>query len=216
MLAVDLAAPPSLSVAFADYRAHQTLALVDADGFDPRVDSVDEDPPVVGGADAWDAERIQRRHRLGKAGVVTMLAGVGATTVGAVVLFGSALVALGGEPAAAGAVTGAVLVIGGGVATLTGEVMLFTGGIGAARLLGESTTVGWVGVGLVAGALVLNGVSLGTGVEEISLLAPGMSIAGLVCGAVQLGQAGRAGREAGVISLMIAPSPNGVRVGGMF
>ena len=214
-LAIDFDAPPSLAMGFADYHAHETLALVDADGFDPRVDSLEE--VDVGGGAGFDAERIQRRHRLGKVGVTVMIVGASAAAVGGAVAFGSAVLAVtSGGGIAVGGVVGGVLLIGlGGAAFTVGEIMMFTGGIGASSLLGESTTVGWVGVGLIAGGFVLNVV--GAGIDPtISTLGSAAGIAGLVCGAVQLGQAGRAGREAGVISLLIAPTPNGVRIGGVF
>lgn len=210
MLAIDFDAPPSLSVAFADYRAHDTLALVQTDGFNPRIDNVDEEVPVVGGGSSLDADRIQRRHRLGKAGVTVMIIGASATVVGV----GVAVV--GGAGGNLGLATlGLGLAVGGGIAFTVGEVMMFTGGIGAASLLGESTTVGWVGVGLIAGGYVLNVV--GPRIDpSLSGIGGALGIAGLVCGAVQLGQAGRAGRDAGVISWHVAPMDNGLRIGGTF
>ncbi len=49
MLALDLDAAPSLSSAFADYHVHETLSLLQVVGEEPRVDS-DQDGPVVVGA----------------------------------------------------------------------------------------------------------------------------------------------------------------------
>ena len=215
MLAIDFDAPPSLAVGFADYHAHETLALVDVDGFDPRVDNLEE--VDVGGGAGLDADRIQRRHRLGKAGVTVMIVGASTAAVGTVVFVVGLGAAIGGGGAGwGGAALGGVALIGlGGVAFTVGEILMFTGGIGASSLLGESTTVGWVGVGLVAGGFLLNVV--GPSIDpSIGYLGSAAGIAGLVCGAVQLGQAGRAGRDAGVISLLIAPTPNGVRIGGVF
>lgn len=216
MLAVlhDIDTAPQLATAFGDYRTHQVMAYTHED---PRLVAVDA--PVSDAGGSLDAERIARRHQLGKTGVVLMVAGTGAAAVGAIMAFGGAIALLndGGSTGAAAVTTGGVvLVLGGAVAGTVGEVMMFTGGIGASQLLGIPTTVGWTGVGLIAGGFVVGVVGSGAGSPELSTVGSLMSLGGFVCGAVQLGQSGRAGREANVLSWHLVPTPHGMGIAGNF
>jgi hypothetical protein len=199
---------PSIAASFADFRTHEVISIVQAAG--PR--TVETTAPAGGSTPTPDAERIERRHKLGKAGVITMLVGLGVDVVGTGVLVATAASTLDGEVSDSafigGALGGTALLFVGAVTSTVGEVMLFTGGIGASSLLDIPTTVGWIGVALSAGGLVVDFIQPVAGAA--------LSVGGLVCGAVQLGQSGRAGREAGVLTLNVLPSTHGIRLAGTF
>jgi hypothetical protein len=101
-----------------------------------------------------------------------------------------------------------VLYLTGVVGETVGEILMFDGGIGASKVLGLNTTAGWVGVGLAIASLPVSWFNSAGG----SVL----SVAGFVCGAVQLGQSGEAGRDQGLIGLRVLPMRDGVRVVGAF
>ena len=206
-----LDAPPSLSAAFADYRTHDLLAVLSGSGEPHPGELVTVDGLEPAGS-GFDDERIVRRHRVGKAGVILTVIGYPVAAIGAVTTLVGAL----GDSSDT-VVGGFVLVIGGTGMAIAGPIMLFTGGIGAANLLGESTKVGWVGVGLLVGAFPFSVLTSGIGNGEVAVLGGlGIALGGLVCGAVQLGQAGSAGRRAGAISVHMLPDPRGLRLVGTF
>lgn len=208
-VAPDFEAPPSISAAYADYRTHQFLDTADDETAGGSADPDVDEPTASRISPASDVgERFKRRHGLGKAGVIVYTTGVVVQTVGVVVVVASALDSTPQTGNVGAAVGGVGLVVLGGVTSVVGEVMLFTGGIGASQLVGKSPVVGWVGVGLAAASIPLNFVD-----PTVAGLA---GLGGLVCGAVQLGQAGNAGRAAGLISLRVAPTPNGFLVAGAF
>jgi hypothetical protein len=160
-----------------------------------------------------DPALVRRRHQLGKAGVITMAAGAGAVA-GGLVLALSVPTLTDGDVLAGGslAITGVFVAGLGGVAIVTGEVLLFVGGIGASSALGEPTTTGWVGVGLAIGAVGISAItpqSRGMGVIGFAA-----SVGGIVCGAVELSEAGRAGRAAGSLSLV--PTGRGLALAGTY
>lgn len=193
MLVLD--SPPSLSNAFADYRGRHGLTM---------------EEPDTGGSSAAD-DRVQKPHRIGKAGPIVMLAGVGTSAVSAVVIHFQINAHDGGLPLVS---TGFFLA--GGAAVVVGEVMLLAGGIGAAELLGRPATWGGVGAGLVTGGLVSGVLALQLESTELALVGAGLGLGGIACGAIQLAQVGSAARDAGVISLLITPARNGVRLAGVF
>lgn len=196
-----------------------TPQLADAYAHEATADPVDSAPATD---PRWAlSERFERRHRLGKTGVGVMLGGIGVATVGTVVLTVE-LVHCFDVGVCGGAMAGVGLIVAGGIGATVGEVMMFTGGISAAydgRSLGLdlSPTLGWVGVGLIGGGFVLSGVSGALAerghVNPLGGIGSVAGLAGFICGAVQLGQVGRAGRHA---NLVVLPSANGLIVGGRF
>lgn len=163
---------------------------------------------VVGGTGAAgvDAAMFQRRHQMGKTGVILFIVGIPVVLVGAVVLVGSTASGSG-----SGMLAGYGIMVGGNALSITGEVMLFVGGIGASNLLSVDNAIGWVGVGLAVGA------NVAAFIPGVSVLSTPLAIGGLVCGAVQLGKAGRAGRDAGLLTdVHLVPTGNGMLVAGRF
>ncbi len=187
--------PPTLEAAYAEFAPDGAL-------------TTPGDPIAVGGAaPVPDAERVTRRHKLGRMGVVVIASGVSTAAIGVVSVAGGYA-----GPAAL------ALVAAGGLATTVGEVMMLTGGIGSAKLLDAPTGLGWIGAGLSAGAFVVGGVSaqINFGFNYLSVLGLAMRCSGVALGATQLGQAGRAGRDAGLLAVHLVPSPTGLAVAGTF
>jgi hypothetical protein len=196
----DFAAPPSLSKGFGDCRSHQLAAVFAADDLDDLdFDDLDALPSVRpnGGV-----EKFRRRHQVGEIGVGLILGGYVSTAAGVTLALVGSL-----NDDVPLMVGGSALGISGAIGVITGEVMLFDGGIGAANALGLPATVGWVGVGLVIG-----GSTVGLAWEPATYLA----LAGLVCGAIQLGQTGHEGRRRGYFTMQVAPMPEGVALAGTF
>lgn len=169
-------------------------------------------------ADASPAEvdRFRSRHRRGKAGVVVFAASGAAAAVGTVAMIGGALAYTGGsEVGGAVSLAGVGVLAAAGVGSVVGQVLWFEGAIGASKIAGVDPTLGWVGVGLVVGSVPVTMV-LGSIDPSLTVVGTGMSVAGLVCGGIQLASAGSAGRDRQWISWHLAPSPRGIGVAGTF
>jgi hypothetical protein len=154
-----------------------------------------------------DSDAAIRRWRTGKTGVAIMTAGYGAAFIGTVVgasacglQFGS--VAEEADPVACPAGVG--LFVLGALAIPTGQTLMMYGGLAAADALDISQVVGWVGVGLLVGAVPA---------WAFPPLHAVIATAGVVCGAVQLGVAGHHIRKQG---LVVVPTANGFAVASTF
>jgi hypothetical protein len=204
---LDLDTAPSLAAAFADHRTHLVL------------DVLSEDTPAPAGSETGatasdtprdlDQDRFRRRHRLGRTGVLLVVGGTAASAVGFVTVIATVF-----SDSLAPAIVGVGLVVGGASVAVVGEVMIFAGGIGASEVLGENTTVGWVGVGLAIGGFATT--LLSADAPGLQVAGTAASIGGLVCGSVELAQAGAAGRRENLISFRVVPTSNGLLVAGTF
>lgn len=209
MFAFTGAEGPSLADGYGHWPTREAAALLS------RVD--DAAAVADAGYSDLDIAQFQRRHRTGKTGVALYLAGTGLAGVGTITLLS------GIYTSDALIVAGAGMMFVGGIGAVVGEVMMFSGGIGAANTLRIDNTIGWVGVGFAIASPVLQFIAPG-----FALISPGASIAmslssfglgvgAIVCGAVQLGQDGAAGRRAGLISTWtVVPTSNGVALAGRF
>ena len=208
----EMLPPPSLASSASAWHAQAGLHL-------PMLLDGGDDPAAGSGTSrSEDEQKFVRHHRLGKIGVVTMLSSIGVDVIGAVVLVGGTL-ACGNQQTCGGAIAGVGIIVVGAIGSVTGEALMFVGGIGAAydgRRLGLplTPTLGWVGLGLVAGAEVLSLGFVGSQ-SAITYVFDAAGLAGFICGAVQLGEDGRAGRDKGLL-VAIVPMPNGIRLAGNF
>jgi hypothetical protein len=205
--------PPSLGGAYGDWRVHAVTAAVMADEPVEPLPAADEDLPL---RHAIDVGRFQRQHRVGTTGVIVYVASLGVATMGELVFVIGALgIAVGDDSGASAGyvVGGAGLVVVGAVGAVTGEVMLFAGGIGASHTLGLPTGVGWGGVALAIGSVVVGIVPSSATIY----LSGAMNLGALACGAVQLGASGREGRYQGYLTeLHVVPTGDGLAVTGRF
>jgi hypothetical protein len=161
-----------------------------------------------------DLESARRAHRLERTGAITMAVGVG---VGGAFALSVPVVcaATDGDCLPYVFFVGIPVELGAAAVTLTGGGLMFGGGIAASKRSGNSTALGWTGLGLLgAGTAAIVFAAPGTDDYDTALTVGGIgsAAAGTVLGVVQVARNGRLLREG--VALM--PTLNGVAIGGRF
>ena len=150
-------------------------------------------------------ERGSRTHRTG---VILAIGGAIVVPTSGIVLLGAAFG--GNEPVAAIA---AVTFIGSSIAYITGGVMASMGAITATRAVNEVLGL-QLPMGVAWGGVVLSTVGLiAIPLGGIGLAGP---LLGAVCGAIQMSTANRALYRAGLASIQVMPTTNGLQLVGRF
>ena len=205
-------AAPDLSSAYAKPATGIAMTLLkQAEPFSAPGEMPKEDPGLSVVVDDVTAETLRLRYESGlrqhRTGVVLTIVGGIATPVFA---FGFIVAAFSGDPGLT-AFMGLGTLVGAGV-YVAGGVLSSLGAIQATRAVNEvlgihlSLGTGWAGVALSTVGLLLTPLGLGA-------FGP---LAGALCGVVQLQTANRALRDAGLASISIAPTTNGLQLVGRF